>query len=58
MVSSNLLMQELNSKKGDMQNLDEALGDQTESESYKNYSRCQPIESEPAKQVIGDTNDS
>jgi hypothetical protein len=39
MVSSNLLLQELNSKKGDLNNLEDIIPDQTESENELDYLR-------------------
>jgi hypothetical protein len=39
MVSSNLLLQELNSKKGDLNNLEDIIPDQTESENDLDYLR-------------------
>ena len=53
MVSSTLMMQELVSKKGDMNTLDDIVADQTESESNTDCQR-HPIETEPAKLISGD----
>lgn len=54
MVSSTLLMQELVSKKGDVNNRDEIMSERTESESFKDYAHIHPIETEPVMRINGD----
>ncbi len=57
MVSSNLLLQELNSKKGDLNNLEDIIPDQTESENDLDYLRTHQIDTEPALRIMGDYDD-
>jgi len=57
MVSSNLLLQELNSKKGDLNNLEDIIPDQTESENDLEYLRTHQIDTEPALRAMGDYDD-
>lgn len=57
MVSSTLLLQELNSKKGDLNNLEDIIADQTESENGLEYTRTHQIDTEPALRVLGDQDD-